>query len=82
VQYLASRKEEASAPVNDIAEFLSRNHIRFVPKGDLPYLYSAEESEAKARGLSWFKFSDDDEMLSAIERAKASSPELVTSNAP
>ena len=82
VQYLANRKEEASAPVTEVAEFLSRNHIRFVPKNDLPYLYSAEESEAKARGLSWFKFSDDDEMLSVIERAKVNSPELVSSNAP
>jgi len=65
--------------VSEIAEFLKRNHIRFVPKGDLPYLYAAEENEMKARGLSWFKFSDDDEMLSAIEKAKANSPEFVSS---
>jgi hypothetical protein len=50
-----------------------------VPKGDLPYLYAAEEKEMKTRGLSWFKFSDDDEMLSVIEKAKADSPEFVPS---
>ena len=55
----------------EIADFLKRNHIRFVPKSDLAYLYTAEENETKARGLSWFKFSDDDEMLSVIERAES-----------
>ena len=80
VDYLAGRTQAASAPVSEIADFLKRNQIAFVPKVDLPFLYSAEESESKARGLSWFKFSDDDEMLSAIERTKASSPELVSSS--
>ncbi len=82
IDYLAGRTQAASTPggVNEIADFLKRNRIAFVPKADLPFLYSAEESESKARGLSWFKFSDDDEMLSAIERTKASSPELVSSS--
>jgi len=81
VQYLAGRQDPVAAPVSEIADFLKRKHIRFVPKSDLPFLYAAEDNETKARGLSWFKFSDDDEMLSVIERAKACSPELVTSNA-
>ena len=80
LDYLAGRTARESASVSDIAEFLNRNQIKFVPKSDLPYLYAAEEKEMKLRGLSWFKFSDDDEMLSVIEKAKANSPELVGSH--
>jgi ferredoxin--NADP+ reductase len=79
LEYLAGKQTPPSASVGDVANLLKANHIAFVPKSDLPYLYTAEENEAKARGLSWFKFSDDDEMLSAIERTKASSPELMSS---
>jgi hypothetical protein len=79
IDYLAGKQAPASAPASEIAQFLQRNHIRFVPKTDLPYLYAAEDNEMKTRGLSWFKFSDDDEMLSVIEKAKANSPELVGS---
>jgi ferredoxin/flavodoxin---NADP+ reductase len=81
LEYLAGKQAPQSSSVREIAGFLKRNHVQFVPKSDLPFLYSAEESEAKARGLSWFKFSDDEEMLSAIERAKANSSELVSSAA-
>jgi len=80
LDYLSGKQAPPAAPVSAVAEFLKRNHIQFVPKSDLPYLYTAEENEGKARGFSWFKFSDDDEMLSVIERTKASSPELVTAN--
>jgi hypothetical protein len=79
LEYLTGKPAVPSAPVNEITEFLKRNHVKFVPKSDLPYLYTAEDNEMKARGLSWFKFSDDDEMLSVIEKAKANSPELVGS---
>lgn len=79
IEYLANKEAPVSAPVGEIAQFLQRNQVSFVVKTDLPYLYAAEESEMKARGLSWFKFSDDDEMLSVIEKAKANSPELVGS---
>lgn len=40
-------------------------------KTDLPFLRAAEEQEAKRRGIPFFKFSDDEEMLAAIEEAKA-----------
>jgi ferredoxin--NADP+ reductase len=79
IDYLSGKEAPPSATVSEIADFLKRNQIRFVPKSDLPYLYTAEDNEMKARGLSWFKFSDDDEMLSVIEKAKANSPELVGS---
>ena len=80
LNYLAGKPQRDSACVQQIAEFLKRNQVRFVSKSDLPFLYAAEESEAKARGLSWFKFSDDDEMLSRIEQLKSSNTELVTSS--
>ncbi len=80
IDYVAGQTQTASAPVSEITDFLKRNQISFVTKSDLPFLSSAEETEAKARGVPWFKFSDDDEMLAAIERTKASSPELVSSN--
>jgi ferredoxin--NADP+ reductase len=79
LDYLTGKPVASSAPVEEIAEFLKRNQVKFVPKSDLPYLYTAEENEMKARGLSWFKFSDDDQMLSVIEKGKANSPELVGS---
>jgi ferredoxin/flavodoxin---NADP+ reductase len=79
LEYLAGKPAVPSAPVSEITDFLKRNHVKFVPKSDLPYLYTAEDNEMKARGLSWFKFADDDEMLSVIEKAKANSPELVGS---
>ena len=79
IDYLAAKQTPASAPVSEIAQFLKRNRVTFVPKTDLPYLYAAEDNEMKARGISWFKFSDDDEMLAVIEKAKANSPELVGS---
>ena len=81
LEYLAGKQLPAAAPPNQIAEFLSRQRVQFVPKSDLPFLYAAEENEAKARGLSWFKFGDDAEMLSAIDKIKAGSVELVDSAA-
>ena len=80
IDYLAGKQLPASAPGTEIAECLKRKSIRFVPKADLTYLYAAEENEMKARGLTWFKFSDDDQMLSVIEKAKPNSPELVGSS--
>ena len=82
LDYLAAKQAPASGSVGEIADFLKQHGVAFVPKTDLPYLYTAEEAEAKARGASWFKFSDDDKMLAVIEKAKANSPELVGSTAP
>jgi len=81
LQYLAGKPEQSSASVTQISDVLKQKRIRFVTKSDLPFLYTAEENEAKARGLSWFKFSDDDEMLSVIEQMKANCAETVGSSA-
>jgi hypothetical protein len=57
--------------------FLERHGVEAVSKADLSRLAAAEEREARSRGLNYFKFSDDAEMLSAIEQEK--SKEVVSS---
>ena len=41
------------------------------------YLARAEEKQAKERGLAWFKFSDDESMLTAIEQEKSRAVSVV-----
>ena len=60
-----------SAGTDEIARFLKQRDVRAVTKADLPFLRAAEEQEAGRRGVAFFKFSDDEEMLAAIEQAKA-----------
>jgi hypothetical protein len=46
-----------------------------VSKSDLALLGAAEEREARARSLTYFKFSDDADMISAIEQEKSKTAE-------
>jgi hypothetical protein len=41
-----------------------------VDKADLELLARAEETIARERGLSWFKFAEDEAMLAAIDEHK------------
>jgi hypothetical protein len=41
-----------------------------VTKPDLEFLTRAEEKQAQERGVPWFKFSHDEDMLNAIEEQK------------
>jgi len=59
------------APVGEVLRHLESKNLRLVTKADLEYLARAEEREAKARGVQFFKFSDDEAMLAAIEEQKA-----------
>jgi ferredoxin--NADP+ reductase len=52
-------------------DYLQRKGLKIVSKPDLECLGRAEEQEAKRRGIPWFKFADDEAMLSAIESEKA-----------
>ncbi len=61
-------------PVEEIAERLNafRAHlrargVRFVEYEEVRRLEEAERREAERRGLEWFKFATDEEMLHAIE---------------
>ena len=67
-QYLSGIQAPASASAEEIALALAAKGVRFVSKDDLSLLAKAEEREAQARGLAYFKFSEDELMLSTIEQ--------------
>jgi ferredoxin--NADP+ reductase len=79
LQYLSEVPATRSASADEIAAFLERHGVEAVSKADLLRLGAAEEREARSRGLTYFKFSDDAEMLSAIEQEKSKVPEVVSS---
>jgi len=70
MKYLASAPERNSAQFPEILRRLESKKLRLVTKADLELLAKAEEREAKARGIQFFKFSDDEAMLAAIEALK------------
>jgi ferredoxin--NADP+ reductase len=72
-QYLSGIHAPPSASVGEIELALAAKGVRFVSKSDLSLLAKTEEREAQARGIAYFKFSDDEVMLSAIENEKAAS---------
>jgi hypothetical protein len=46
--------------------------VKVVTKEDIALLGKVEEREAQKRGLVSFKFSDDESMMTAIEKEKSS----------
>lgn len=72
-QYLSGIQAPDSASADEIAQSLKAKGIRFVSKAELSVLAKAEEREAQARGVGYFKYSDDDVMLSTIEQEQAAS---------
>jgi ferredoxin--NADP+ reductase len=64
---------ESQINATQIQDYLERKGLRIVTKADLECLARAEEQEAQRRGVSWFKFAEDETMLTAIaaEKAKA-----------
>ena len=60
-----------SASAQQVREHLERKGVRMVDKSDLELLARAEEKIAKERGLTWFKFDKDEDMLAAIDAHKA-----------
>ncbi len=73
IKYLQSAPERNSAKFPEILRRLESKNLRLVTKADLELLAKAEEREAKARGVQFFKFSEDEAMLEAIEEQKAQS---------
>jgi len=61
----------ASAQVSDIQRYLERKGLQPVNKADLELLDAAAEREAKARGLGFFKYSDNETMRKVICEEKA-----------
>jgi ferredoxin--NADP+ reductase len=59
------------ASVEHVREYLERKGVRLIDKSDLELLARAEEKIARERGLPWFKFDKDEEMLAAIDAHRA-----------
>jgi len=73
INYVKTSPEKNSAGISRILERLTQKGLRAVTKADLEHLTKAEEREARARGVQFFKFSDDEAMLAAIEEQKTQS---------
>jgi ferredoxin--NADP+ reductase len=71
LKYLEAVPEKAAPSPQEILRHLENKNLRLVTKSDLELLGRAEEREAKERGIPWFKYSDDEKMLAAIEEEKA-----------
>lgn len=61
----------------EIRQRIEVTGVKVVDKADLEYLAKAEEEQARVKGVAWFKFSDDDAMLAAIDQQKERSGALV-----
>jgi ferredoxin/flavodoxin---NADP+ reductase len=79
LKYLEGVPEKESATLDEIKKSIESRGVRTVDKADLELLAKAEEEQARAKGMTWFKFSDDEAMLLAIDEKKKSSAEPVVS---
>jgi ferredoxin/flavodoxin---NADP+ reductase len=79
LKYLESAPEKESATPADIKQRIESKGVRVVDKTDLEHLAKAEEEQARAKGVAWFKFSDDDAMLAYIDEQKERSGGAVAS---
>jgi ferredoxin--NADP+ reductase len=71
LKYLEGVAEGHSACVQQVRQYLENKGVRVVDKNDLEVLGRSEEKIAKERGMPWFKFDKDDDMLAAIDANKA-----------
>jgi len=69
IKYLQTVADSNGASYDEIVRRLAS--LRLVTKPELELLAKAEEREGKARGIQYFKFSDDEAMLAAIEEQKS-----------
>jgi ferredoxin--NADP+ reductase len=72
LKYLEGVPEKESATPDEIKKSIESKGVRTVDKADLELLAKAEEEQARVRGMMWFKFSDDEAMLTAIDEKKTS----------
>ena len=71
IKFLATAPDGDGVPYPEIVQRLENKNLRPVTKPDLELLAKAEEREGQARGIQYFKFSDDEAMLAAIRELKA-----------
>jgi ferredoxin--NADP+ reductase len=70
LKYLETAPDGTSISAQELVTQLEQKGVQTVTKADLEYLARAEEQEAQARGVPWYKFGHDDTMLKAIEEQK------------
>ena len=70
LKFLESAPEKDSASPAEIKRSIESKGVRVVDKADLEHLAKAEEEQARAKGIAWFKFSDDESMLASIDEHK------------
>jgi len=75
--YLDSVPETESPAPGEIKKRIEAKGVRVVDKADLDYLSRAEAEQATAKGIAWFKFSEDEAMLAAIDEQKERAGALV-----
>jgi ferredoxin--NADP+ reductase len=73
LKYLEGAKDGSGTAAQRVREHLQHKGVRVIDKADLEILGRAEEKIAQERGLSWFKFAEDEAMLAAIEANKVKS---------
>src|SRR5205807_2069346 len=78
LKFLESVPDKQAAPVDEIKRRIEARGIRTVDKADLEHLAKAEEEQARVKNMLWFKFSDDDAMLAAIDTQKEKAGAVAT----
>jgi ferredoxin/flavodoxin---NADP+ reductase len=71
LQYLEGVSHGNTPAATHILRQIEGKGLRVITKEDLECLARAEEQIAQQRGIPWFKFDKDEDMLNAIEAEKA-----------
>jgi ferredoxin--NADP+ reductase len=71
LKYLENVADGHAVSPEQIRRQLERKNLKVIDKADLECLGRVEEKIAKERGIAWFKFDKDEDMLNAIESEKA-----------
>jgi ferredoxin--NADP+ reductase len=71
LEYLNGLPDGAPISPQAIQRHLEAKDVKVVTKEDLALLGKVEEREAEKRGVAYYKFSDDESMLEAIEKEKS-----------
>ena len=70
LKYLETAAGGGDSVVERVRSHLESKGVRLVDKSDLELLGKAEEKIAQERGMAWFKFSEDEAMMTAIEQSR------------
>lgn len=79
LEYLGTLPQRESVSAADVERELIAKGVQYVTKEDLRCLGIAEQQEAQKRGVAYYFFSDDAEMLAAIKKMRAEQVENASS---